>query len=156
MRRGVMAGIVLFALTVWLAVPAHAAGEQGSIRVVMPPDMAGRTVTLYSVGEAGGGEWTLAGEYASGWEQRLSEEGTAMFQGLAEGRYLLTMENMASVEVHLPEADGSWMAEIAPGMVYIAPATGQPVEPVLWAMGMVLSAFGIGIWYENWHKKRKK
>ena len=72
------------------------------------------------------------------------------------GMYLVAVENILAVPVSLPEEDGSWMAELAPGMVYIAPSTGQPVAPVLWAMGMIVSAFGIGIWYESWHKRKKR
>ena len=79
-----------------------------------------------------------------------------MFTELPKGMYLITLENSLAVVVNLPESDGSWMAEIAPGLVYIVPETGQPVTPVLWAMGMILSAFGIGIWYEAWHKRKRK
>ena len=155
MRRwghGIMAAVLLMVL----AIPVSAEAERGTVRVVLSPDMAGREVTLYSVAQTSGEESELAGEYETGWTQELSGDGTAMFTGLAKGMYLITLENSLAVVVTLPEADGSWMAEIAPGLVYIAPETGQPVTPVLWAMGMILSAFGIGIWYEAWHKRKRK
>ena len=152
MRRGVMAVFLAGVLMLLLAVPARAAGETGTIRVVMGPELAGKTVGVYTVADTGAGELELSGE---GWSKELSEEGVAMFTGLPEGMYLLNVENILAVTVTLPEADGSWMAEIGP-VGYILPQTGQPLTPVLWAMGMVLSAFGIGIWYENLHKTRKK
>ena len=155
MRRWGM-GMMAVVLTLFLALPVSAEGERGSIRVVLSPDMAGRTVTLYSLESTGAEESVVAGEYASGWRRELSGEGVAMFTGLSEGMYLIALENSLAVVVKLPEDDGSWMAEIAPGLVYVAPETGQPVTPVLWAMGMILSAFGVGIWYEAWHKRKRK
>lgn len=152
MRRGVMMAFLLLTLLAVPVVPARAAGETGTIRVEMGEELAGKTAILYSVVDTGAGELELS---ADGWSKWLSEEGTAMFTGLAEGMYLLSVENILAVTVTLPEADGSWMAQVGP-VGYILPQTGQPVTPVLWAMGMVLSAFGIGIWYENMHKKRKK
>ena len=139
-----------------IRLPVCAEGERGTVRVVLSPDMAGKTVTLYSVKSTSDEASELAGAYASGWSQALSQDGTAMFTGLAEGMYLITLENSLAVVVKLPEDDGSWMAEIAPGLVYIVPETGEPVTPVLWAMGMILSAFGIGIWYEAWHRRKRK
>lgn len=153
MGRRVMACFLTAVLAAVLAMPVRAVGESGTIRVVLGPGLAGKTVTLFPVMDTGAGELELMGQ---GWSKVLSEEGVAMFTGLEEGLYLLSVENIMAVPVKLPEADGSWMAEIAPGLVYIVPETGQPITPVFWAMGMILSAFGIGIWYENWHKSRKK
>lgn len=153
MSRRVMAFFLAAWLAAVLALPARAAGERGAVRVELGPGMAGKTVTLYPVTDTGAGELELCSE---GWSQELSEAGVAMFTGLEEGMYLLSVENILAVPVKLPEADGTWMAEIAPELVYIVPETGQPITPVFWAMGMILSAFGIGIWYENWHKSRKK
>lgn len=152
MHRGGMALMLAAAMVLMLAVPARAAGETGTIRVAMGEELAGKTAMLYPVVDIGAGELELSNV---GWCRELSEEGTAMFTGLAEGMYLLSVEKILAVTVTLPETDGSWMAEIGP-VGYILPQTGQPVTPVLWAMGMVLSAFGIGIWYEALHKKRKK
>ena len=155
MRRWGM-GMMVVMLVLILAMPVSAEGERGTVRVVLSPAMAGKTVTLYSVKSTSDEASELAGVYASGWSQTLSDDGIAMFTGLAEGMYLITLENSLAVVVKLPEDDGSWMAEIAPGLVYIAPETGEPLTPVLWAMGMILSAFGIGIWYEAWHKRKRK
>ena len=155
MRRGVMTGILICLVMAVAVRPAYAAEDRGTIRVVLGPELAGKTVTLYSAMDTGAGTLELAGEYGEGWSKKLSEDGVAMFTGLPEGMYLLAVENILAVPVKLPEADGSWMAEVSPGMIYITPETGQPVAPVLWAMGMIVSAFGIGIWYESWHKRKK-
>lgn len=153
MRRVVMGCFLAAALVFALAVPARAAGESGTIRVVLGQKLAGKTVTLYSVVDTGAGELELGEEWGS---RILSQDGVTMFTGLEEGVFLLCVENILSVTVTLPEPDGSWMAQIAPGEGYLPPETGQPVTPVLWAMGMVLSAFGIGICYEKLHERRKK
>lgn len=145
-------GLVTVLLLGALVKPAQAAGETGTIRVTLGPELAGKTVSLHAVTDTGAGELELS---SHGWRKELSKEGVAMFTGLAEGMYLLSVENILAVPMTLPEADGSWMAQIGP-IGYIMPQTGQPVTPVLWAMGMVLSAFSIGIWYEKLHKKRKK
>ena len=142
MRRWGM-GMMAAVLVLLLALPVSAEGDRGTVRVVLSPDMAGRRVTLYSVESTGVEASELAGEYALGWSKELSGDGTAMFTNLAEGMYLITLEKSLAVVVKLPEADGSWMAEIAPGLVYTLPETGQPVTPVLWAMGMILSALPV-------------
>ena len=156
MHRGVMVGIVLCVLLASVVQSARAAGESGSVRVEMPAELAGKEVTLHAAEESVAGEVKVSEDPAEDWHRILSEDGTAMFTGLPEGMYLLTLENSLSVVIVLPEKDGSWMARVGPGMEYIPPETGQPVGPVLWAMGMILSAFGIGAWYESWHKRRKK
>ena len=183
MRRGGMAVILAAVLLVAVTQPALAVGELGSIRVTAEPGMAGSTLMLSYVGilwaeglqlmpEFGGGYVTRedmhSGELAQwlqeqaweGLERTVDEEGVAMFTGLPEGVYLLYQRtgSMDPVLLRLPEEDGSWMAQIRVTLdpQYEVPATGQPVTPVLAAMGMVLSAFGIGIWYESWHKRRKK
>ena len=152
-RRGGMTCFLAVILVWAMAVPAYAAGESGTIRVNLGPKLAGKTVTVYAVVSIGPGEAELGEDLGS---NVLSEDGVAMFTGLAEGMYLLTVENILAVMVSLPEQDGSWMARIAPGEGYLPPETGQPVTPVLWAMGMIVSAFGIGIWYESWHKRKRK
>ena len=155
MRRWGM-GMMAAVLVLVLALPVAAEADRGSVRVELGPKMAGKMVTLYSVESTGAEETVLAGKYGEGWSKRLSGVGTAMCTELPKGMYLITMESSLAVVVNLPEADGSWMAEIAPGLVYMVPETGQPVTPVLWAMGMILSAFGSGIWYEAWHKRKRK
>lgn len=107
----------------------------------------------------------LAERAEGGTEKRIARDGTAMFSDLEEGVYLLNQEEgspgyyaMEPVLIVLPEADGSWYAKITPDgeeIQYRAPETGGPVPPVLSAMGMVLSGYFIGIWYENWHKQRR-
>ena len=99
-----------------------------------------------------------------GIQKQVGMDGTAMFSGLPEGVYLLTQrkpapggEAVMPLLVRIPEEDGTWLAQIIPRMKgYDGPQTGEPMTPVIAAMGMVISAFGIGIWYENWHKGRKK
>lgn len=101
-----------------------------------------------------------------GIEKAVDRDGTVMFTGLPEGVYLLTQKAaapgyyaMQPVLIRLPEPDGSWLAQAYPKvekMTYDAPQTGQPMTPVLAAMGMVISALGIGICYEAWHKNKKK
>lgn len=152
-RRGVAA---VFLAAVMMTMPlttARAAGEQGSIRLDMGPELAGKTAVLYLVLDTGAGEMELAGQ---GLRKELSEAGTAMFTGLAEGMYLVSVEDILAVPVTLPEKDGSWMAQIAPGLVYITPETGQPIEPLMWTVGMGLSALGIGIWYAAWLRRKKQ
>ena len=152
MARGAAVGILICMMMLWIGIPAGAAGERGTIRVDLGPEQKGKQVTLYWAEDTEAGD----AEVTECVSRKLSEEGTAMFSGLPEGTYLLTLENSMSVMIVLPEKDGSWMAQIAPGMDYIPPETGQPVTPLLWAMAMVLSAFGIGIWYEGWHKSRRE
>lgn len=183
MRRGVLAVILAAVLVpVWI-LPVSAEGELGSIRVTVEPEREGTMLMLSYVGieygeglqlmpEFGGGFVTgedmrtrelwawLAEQARDGLEKQITSEGTAMFTGLPKGVYLLTEKtpgdgSLEPVLISLPEADGSWMAEVIPGQ-YVIPKTGQPITPVLWAMGMVVSAFGIGILYESWHKSRKK
>jgi len=96
--------------------------------------------------------------------RQVDTAGIAMFSGLPEGVYLLTQKEAAPggeaivpALIPIPEEDGTWLVQIVPRMKgYELPQTGQPMTPVAAAMGMVISAFGIGIWYENWHKNRKK
>lgn len=133
---------------------------------------------LQLTGEFGGGYVTgqdmqtrelvtwLAEQVQEGIEKTVARDGTVMFTGLPEGVYLLTQKTAAPgyyaiqpMLIRLPEADGSWLAQAYPKLEknpYDAPQTGQPMTPVLAAMGMVISAFGIGIWYEAWHKNKKK
>lgn len=109
--------------------------------------------------------WLLE-QAEGGVRKEISREGTVMFSGLAEGVYLLSQQEPAPgyyaiqpMLISIPEEDGTWYVEAFPKVEkkpYIPPVTGQPITPVLGAMGMVLSAFGIGIWYENWHKNRRK
>lgn len=108
----------------------------------------------------------LSDRAEGGTEKQISREGTVMFSGLSEGVYLLKQREgspgyyaMDPVLISIPEGDGSWYVRICPAVeekVYRVPKTGWPVTPVLGAMGMVLSAYCIGIWYENWHKQRRK
>lgn len=108
----------------------------------------------------------LAEQVGDGLKKKIGPDGTVMFSGLPEGVYLLTQQTAAPgyrplepMLIRLPEEDGSWMAQAYPKIEkgpYDMPETGQPITPVIGAMGMVISAFGIGIWYENWHKNRKK
>lgn len=110
-------------------------------------------------------QW-LSGQVRDGLEKEISQDGTVMFTGLPEGIYLLTQKIPAPgyyatqpMLIRLPEEDGSWMAQAYPKVEkfpYDTPQTGQSMTPILAAMGMVVSAFGIGIWYEKWHKSRKK
>ena len=110
-------------------------------------------------------QW-LADRAEGGTGRQISRDGTVMFTGLEEGVYLLTQKEAAAgyyamtpMLIVLPEEDGTWYAQAYPKVEPkddLIPETGQPFTPVLWAMGMILSAFAIGIWYENWHKNRRK
>lgn len=110
-------------------------------------------------------QW-LEEQVCDGFTKQIAQDGTVMFSGLPEGVYLLTQkeaapgaEAIAPMLVRIPEEDGTWLAQVSArrkGEEYEIPQTGQPMTPVAAAMGMVISAFCIGIWYENWHKNRKK
>ncbi len=102
----------------------------------------------------------------NGTVKQFDQDGIAMFTGLAEGVYLLVQKQgapgyyaMEPMLVSLPERDGSWLVQAYPKIQqkpYDGPKTGQPMAPVLGAMGMVLSSLGMGAWYEGWHKRRRK
>lgn len=188
MRRGVIALILTVVLFWQFALPCMAAGERGTIRVVLEPEMADGLVALHRVGRLqsegleltytyGGGYVTgadmgtrelacwLAEQGGAGAGKRIARDGTVMFSTLEEGVYLLTQQEaspgyyaMEPVLIAIPEADGTWYAEVSPGVEkteYRAAETGSPIPPVLIAMAMVLAAFGIGTWYEKWHLRRK-
>lgn len=127
------------------------------------PEFGGGVVTPEDMDTPALLTW-LEQQVCDGIVRQVDTAGTAMFSGLPEGVYLLTQkeaapggEAIAPTLVRIPEKDGTWLAQIIPRMKgYDLPQTGQPMTPVAAAMGMVISAFGIGIWYENWHKNRKK
>lgn len=129
------------------------------------PEFGGGYVTEQDLQTRELAQW-LASLAAEGIEKQISRDGTVMFSGLPEGVYLLTQKDaapgyyaLAPMLIAMPEGDGSWFVQAEPKVEkkpYDAPETGQPITPVLAAMGMVISAFGIGICYENWHKNRKK
>lgn len=128
-------------------------------------EFGGGFVTGQDAGTRELARW-LAEQVCDGIKKQISRDGIVMFTGLPEGVYLLTQQEaapgyyaMEPMLIRLPEPDGSWLAQAYPKVEkkpYDAPQTGQPMTPVIAAMGMVISAFGIGIWYENWHKNRKK
>ena len=189
MHRGGITLVLVLVLLGNFALPCRAAGERGTIRVVLEPEMADSLVMLQRVGsmQSEGLELTqtYGGGYVAGADvqtrelagwleeqggfgtgKRVSRDGTVMFSALEEGVYLLTQGEASPgyyaidpVLIPIPEADGSWYAEISPGAQRRecgVPETGSPATPVLGAMVMVLSAYIMGIWYEKWHISRRK
>lgn len=108
----------------------------------------------------------LAEQVRDGLEKPIGRDGTVMFTGLPRGVYLLTQKQgaagyyaLAPMLMALPEEDGSWLVQASPKVQkdpYAPPGTGQPLQPVMAALGAVLSALGLGTCLRGETRKRRE
>lgn len=106
--------------------------------------------------------WLADGAGDFGWTVNLDVEGDVTFSGLTDGLYLLLQTErtdgfhpIAPQLVTIP-CSGAYQVHLNPAtnpIIWENPQTGQPIAPLLGAMGMVLSGVGL---YLCLDKKRKK
>lgn len=191
MFKRLSCGAAALGLVLALGVPARAAGDTGSIRVTvqngetLAPD---GTVYLYQVAVPMDGDFRLREAYGGGvikgsdalspvlarWLAEMAgedgrnsplEAGTALFDGLPEGLYLLKQwepstgyQLMEPMLVMLP-CEFQWNVSaypIANEIVYPLPATGQSPLPLLGAAGMLLSGSGLMVCLVQNRRQRRR
>ena len=127
-------------------------GENFGSGVVRAEDTASQELALWLADAAGDFGWTI----------NVDVEGDVTFSGLTDGLYLLLQTQRTdgfhpiSPQLVTIPCSGAYQVHLNPAtnpIICDNPQTGQPITPLLGAMGMVLSGVGLYLCLDRRKKK---